>query len=61
MARFVCPLLRKIATFDFVYTLASTIIKPIGAKLGKNIHYYKISDEFDYGCKRIRTTGVICP
>ena len=49
----------KIAIFDIVYTLASTNINQ--SSLGHDIYDNKISDEFDYGSKRIRTTGVICP
>ena len=30
-------------------------------KLGQNMYDHKISDEFNYGSNRTRTTGVICP
>ena len=33
--------LGKIATFDFVYPLASTNIKPISTKLGHNEYEYR--------------------
>ena len=32
----------------------------MGTKLGQTIHDHKISLEFDYGYKWIRTTAVIC-
>ena len=51
----------KNAETDFVYTLASTNIKPISTKLGQNVCDHKFSDEFDYECNRTRTVGVICP
>ena len=35
--------------------------KPISTKLGQNIYYQKILNEFDYGSNQIRRTGVICP
>ena len=34
---------------------------PISTKLGHNIYTHKISDEFNYGTNRIRTSRVICP
>ena len=34
---------------------------PISTKLGQNVYYHKISDEFDYGSNRTRTVRVICP
>ena len=51
--------LKKIAIFDFVYFLASTIFNQ-SANLA-NIYNHKIMDEFDYGSNRIGMTGVICP
>ena len=35
--------------------------QPVSTKLGQNIYDHKISDEFDFGSNRTRTTGVICP
>ena len=46
--------LEKFAIFDFIYMLAS-------ANIGHNIYTHKVSDKFDYGTNRIRTSGVICP
>ena len=46
---------RKIAEYDFVYTLASTNINLINTKLGPNVHDHKNSDEFNYGTNRTRT------
>ena len=50
----------KIAESDFVYTPASTNIDKSASNLVK-IYIHKISDEFDFGTNRIRTSGVICP
>ena len=47
------PEFRKIAEYDFVYTL--------GTKLGQNVCDHKILDEFDYGFNWSRNDGVICP
>ena len=33
----------------------------ISTKLGQNMYDHKISDEFDFGSNRTRTTGVISP
>ena len=43
--------------------LHSSIYKywPVSTKLGQNVYYHKISDEFDYGTNQIRTSIVICP
>ena len=43
--------------------LHSSICKyrPISTKLGHNIYAHRVSDEFDYGINRIRTSEVICP
>ena len=43
--------------------LHSSIYKyqPISTKLGQNIYDHKISDEFDYGSNRTKTSRVICP
>ena len=46
---------RKIAEYDFVYTLASTNINLINTKLGPNVHDHKNLDEFNYGTNRTRT------
>ena len=35
--------------------------QPISTKLGQNVYDHKVSDEFDFGLKRTRTTGVIGP
>ena len=51
---------KKIAIFDFVYSLASTIFNQSALNLAK-IYNHKILDEFDYGSNRIRMTGVIYP
>ena len=53
--------LGKIAAFDFVYSLAFTIYKPISTKLGHNVYEHKISDEFDYWSDHTRLVSVICP
>ena len=59
----ICPWIWKFAIFDFVYTLASSICKywPISTKLGHNIYAPSVSDEFNYGTNRIRTSGVFYP
>ena len=33
----------------------------ISTKLGHNTYVYKVSNEFNYGTNRTRTSGVICP
>ena len=54
--------LRKIAEFDFVYTLASTNVNQSVPDLVKmNMTTVMISDELDYGCNQTRTIKVICP
>ena len=45
--------------FTLATTLATTNINQ--SALGQNIYDHKISDEFDYGSNRSRTSGVICP
>ena len=57
---FAFELKKKIAIFDFVYSLASTIFNQSALNLAK-IYNHKILDEFDYGSNRIRMTGVIYP
>ena len=51
----------KIAESDFVYTLAFTNVDPLVPNIATNIYAHKVSDEFEYGTKRTRTSGVICP
>ena len=51
------PELKKIAIFDFVYTLATAV----STKLGHNIYDHKISDEYDYGLNPAGRTKVTCP
>ena len=51
---------KKNDIFHFVYTLASTNTNQSAPTLD-NICAYTISNEFDYGSNRKRTTGVICP
>ena len=64
------PELSELSALEFenlpyltVYTLASSICKygPISTKLGHNVYAHKVSDEFDHGSNRTRTSGVTCP
>ena len=59
--RVICPWILKIC--HIWLCLHSSICKyqPISTKLGHNIYTHKVSDKFDYGTNRIRTSGVICP
>ena len=50
----------KIAESYLVYTLASANIDQSVQKFAI-IYAHKVSDEFDYGSNRTRTSGVICP
>ena len=43
-----------------LFTLSIYNYYPFGTKLNQNIYGHTVSDEFDYGHNRIRTSGVIC-
>ena len=50
--------LRKIATFDFVYSLTSVNVNQTAPNL---VTMNMISDEFDYGSSHTKSVGVLCP
>ena len=55
------PELIELSALEFENLPYLTLLTLISTKLGHNIYTHKISDEFDYGTNRIRTSGVICP
>ena len=62
------PELSELSALELENLLYLTLFKssickyrPISTKLGHNIYAHKVSDEFDYGTNRIRTSGIICP
>ena len=52
--------LKNLPYLTFFYTLASRNIDQTVPNLA-NVYAHKVSDEFNYGKNRIRTSGVICP
>ena len=57
----ICPWILKICHIWICFHSSICKYQPISTKLGHNIYTHKVSDEFDYGTNRIRTSGVICP
>ena len=45
----------------FFLNSSSHKYESISTNLGQNVYDYKISDKFDYGSNRTRTTRIICP
>ena len=50
----------KIAALDVVYTSSIYKHRPISTKLGQDVCYHNISDEFNYGSHGTRSVRVIC-
>ena len=61
IVRVVCSWIKKFAILDFFYTLASANIDQSVPNLALNLYAHNVSDEFDFGANRNRTSGVICP